>query len=104
MSVTLDDIRRAAAVIAGHVVRTPAVPASRLAVAMGSENHDPPGTEIPNRKKAFSDQLVGVTAAHVIDEYRADCERTPSLVCQLALSPLDPLAAQIDIDRELPSR
>jgi len=36
MSVTLDDIRRAAAVIAGHVVRTPAVPAPRLAEAMGA--------------------------------------------------------------------
>ena len=36
MSVTLDDIRRAAGVIAGHVVRTPAVPAPRLAEAMGA--------------------------------------------------------------------
>jgi hypothetical protein len=30
MSMTLDDIRRAAAVIAGHVVRTSAVPAPRV--------------------------------------------------------------------------
>jgi threonine dehydratase len=35
-SVTIDDIRRAASVIAGHVVRTPAVPAVRLAEATGA--------------------------------------------------------------------
>src|SRR6516164_3124043 len=37
MSVTLDDIRQAASVIAGHVVRTPAVTAPRLAEATGAE-------------------------------------------------------------------
>ena len=36
MSVTLEDIRRAQAVIAGHVVRTPAVAAPRLAEATGA--------------------------------------------------------------------
>ncbi len=36
MSVALDDIRRAAALIAGHVVRTPAVAAPRLAEATGA--------------------------------------------------------------------
>jgi threonine dehydratase len=35
-SVTIDDIRRAASVIAGHVVRTPAVAAPRLAEATGA--------------------------------------------------------------------
>ena len=35
-SVTIDDIRRAASVIAGHVVRTPAVAAPRLAEAIGA--------------------------------------------------------------------
>ena len=35
-SVTIDDIRRAAEVIAGHVVRTPAVAAPRLAEATGA--------------------------------------------------------------------
>jgi threonine dehydratase len=35
-SVTIDDIRRAASVIAGHVVRTPAVSAPRLAEATGA--------------------------------------------------------------------
>lgn len=35
-SVTIDDIRRAAGVIAGHVVRTPAVAAPRLAEATGA--------------------------------------------------------------------
>ena len=37
MSVTLEDIRQAASVIAGHVVRTPAVTALRLAEATGAE-------------------------------------------------------------------
>jgi threonine dehydratase len=37
MSVTLEDIRQAASVIAGHVVRTPAVTAPRLAEATGAE-------------------------------------------------------------------
>jgi threonine dehydratase len=36
LSVSLDDIRRAASVIAGHVVRTPAVAAPRLAAALGA--------------------------------------------------------------------
>ncbi len=36
MSVTIDDICAAAATIAGHVVRTPAVPAPRLAEATGA--------------------------------------------------------------------
>ena len=36
MSVTIDDVRRAAAVIAGHVVRTPAITAPRLAEATGA--------------------------------------------------------------------
>src|SRR5438094_486574 len=36
-SVTIDDIRRAASVIAGHVVRTPAIPAPRLAEATGAK-------------------------------------------------------------------
>src|SRR5262245_33199286 len=36
MNVTLDDIRDAASVIAGHVVRTPAVAAPRLAEATGA--------------------------------------------------------------------
>jgi|SRR5689334_1345795 len=35
-SVTIDDIRRAAGVIAGHVIRTPAVAAPRLAEATGA--------------------------------------------------------------------
>jgi threonine dehydratase len=35
-SVTIEDIRRAASVIAGHVVRTPAVAAARLAEATGA--------------------------------------------------------------------
>jgi threonine dehydratase len=35
-SVTIDDIRRAASVIAGHVLRTPAIPAARLAEATGA--------------------------------------------------------------------
>ncbi|HYV90047.1 MAG TPA: pyridoxal-phosphate dependent enzyme, partial [Candidatus Polarisedimenticolia bacterium] len=34
--VTIDDIRRAASVIAGHVLRTPAVRAPRLAEATGA--------------------------------------------------------------------
>jgi hypothetical protein len=49
----------------------------------------------------FPGQLVGVTAAHVIREYRTELERTPRLVCQLALASIDPLAAIIDIDRDL---
>jgi len=36
MSVTIDDVRRAAATIAGHVVRTPAIRAPRLAEATGA--------------------------------------------------------------------
>jgi threonine dehydratase len=36
MTVSLEDVRRAASVIAGHVVRTPAVPAPRLAEATGA--------------------------------------------------------------------
>jgi threonine dehydratase len=36
MTVTIDDIRAAAATIAGQVVRTPAVPAPRLAEATGA--------------------------------------------------------------------
>jgi len=36
-SVTIDDIRRAASVIAGHVVRTPAIRAPRLAEATGAK-------------------------------------------------------------------
>src|SRR5579862_1674331 len=36
MGVTIDDIRRAAATIAGHVVRTPAITAPRLAEATGA--------------------------------------------------------------------
>ncbi len=36
MSVTIDDVRRAAATIAGHVVRTPAISAPRLAEATGA--------------------------------------------------------------------
>jgi threonine dehydratase len=35
MTVTIDDIRAAAATISGHVVRTPAIPAPRLAEATG---------------------------------------------------------------------
>jgi len=38
MSVTIDDIRAAAGVIAGQVVRTPAVPAPRLAEATGARS------------------------------------------------------------------
>jgi threonine dehydratase len=37
MTITLEDIRRAAAVIEGHVVRTPAVSAPRLAEATGAQ-------------------------------------------------------------------
>src|SRR5262245_14795839 len=36
MTVSIDDIRTAEATIAGHVVRTPAVPAPRLAEATGA--------------------------------------------------------------------
>jgi threonine dehydratase len=36
VSVTIDDVRRAAATIAGHVVRTPAISAPRLAEATGA--------------------------------------------------------------------
>ncbi len=36
MSVTIDDVRRAATTIAGHVVRTPAIAAPRLAEATGA--------------------------------------------------------------------
>ena len=38
MTVTIDDIRAAAATIAGQVVRTPAVPAPRLAEATGAKS------------------------------------------------------------------
>ncbi|HTO85659.1 MAG TPA: pyridoxal-phosphate dependent enzyme, partial [Methylomirabilota bacterium] len=38
MSVTIEDIRAAARVIAGQVVRTPAVPAPRLAEATGARS------------------------------------------------------------------
>src|SRR5271157_6274870 len=36
MGVSIDDVRRAAATIAGHVVRTPAIAAPRLAEATGA--------------------------------------------------------------------
>src|SRR5882724_13070304 len=38
MTVTIDDIRAAAATIAGQVVRTPAVPAPRLTEATGAKS------------------------------------------------------------------
>jgi hypothetical protein len=35
----------------------------------------------------FGDRLIGITAAHVLQEYRDDREENPALVCQLRLMP-----------------
>lgn len=49
----------------------------------------------------FSDRLVGVTAAHVLEAYKLALQRVPTLVCQLRLMPFQLNDAIIDWDFEL---
>lgn len=48
----------------------------------------------------FRDRLVGVTAAHVLEEFKLARRDIPGLVCQLRLMPFDPVDATIDSDAE----
>jgi len=49
----------------------------------------------------FGEQIVGVTANHVIEEYKQALSCTPTLVCQLRMLPFNLEDAIIDADREL---
>jgi hypothetical protein len=49
----------------------------------------------------FQERLVGVTAAHVVNEFRAAAARTSTLVCQLYNISFDLETAIIDIDNDL---
>jgi hypothetical protein len=49
----------------------------------------------------FGDRLIGITAAHVLQEYRDDREENPALVCQLRLMPFALHDAIIDCDLNL---
>jgi hypothetical protein len=49
----------------------------------------------------FSDRLVGVTAAHVLQAYQVARQQTPTLVCQLRLMPFALHDAIIDCDADL---
>jgi hypothetical protein len=49
----------------------------------------------------FGQRLIGVTAAHVVETYRAAVSQTPSLVVQLDNAEFDLLGALIDEDEEL---
>jgi hypothetical protein len=49
----------------------------------------------------FDERLVGVTAAHVVDQYEQARGQVPTLVCQLRLAPFALHDAIIDIDSDL---
>jgi hypothetical protein len=49
----------------------------------------------------FGERLIGVTANHVIDEYKKAQARIPTLVCQLRMMPFDLADAIIDSNDEL---
>lgn len=49
----------------------------------------------------FSDRIVGITAAHVLEEYRSDRLQTATLVCQLGNAEFDLNGAVIDKDLDL---
>ncbi len=46
----------------------------------------------------FADNIVGVTANHVIEIFEAATVKTPGLICQLRLTPFNPGEAIIDRD------